>query len=149
MLFNSLSCLYFFRPVTYCVFWRLTSNNQRYIWLAFTGYVFYSFWNYKFCVLMAASTLVSYLAGLGFLENPDARRKKRLLVLPIVFDLAMLGVFKYANFTLASARSLAETLHLSFHPPVLDIILPVGISFYTFHTITYIVDSYRGALIRP
>jgi alginate O-acetyltransferase complex protein AlgI len=147
MLFNSLPFLYVFLPVTYFVFWRLRSKNQRYIWLAITGYIFYSFWNYKFCALMAASTLVSYFAGLGFLKYQDARIRKRLLVLPVVFDLAMLGVFKYANFTLASAKSLAETLHLSFHPPVLDIILPVGISFYTFHTITYIVDSYRGVIV--
>jgi alginate O-acetyltransferase complex protein AlgI len=148
MLFNSLQFLYFFLPITYLVFWKLTSKRQRYVWLTITGYVFYSFWNWKFCGLMALSTIVSYLAGLGFLKWESPRRRKLCLVLPIIFDLALLGFFKYANFTLASIRSLSESLHFPMHVANLDIILPIGISFYTFHTITYIVDSYRR-VVRP
>ena len=65
MLFNSIPFLYFFLPVTYFVFWRLRSRSSRYIWLTLTGYVFYSFWDYRFCALMALSTVISYIAGLA------------------------------------------------------------------------------------
>lgn len=146
MLFNSLSFLYLFLPVTYFVFWSLVSKAQRYVWLTVTGYVFYSFWNYKFCALMALSTVVSYLAGLGFLSLKKPTSRRLCLVLPIAFDLLLLGVFKYANFTLHSFEGLAAALHFPVQVPHLNIILPIGISFYTFHTITYIVDCYRGTI---
>jgi alginate O-acetyltransferase complex protein AlgI len=149
VLFNSLSFLYGFLPVTYAVFWLLRSRTSRYAWLAVTGYVFYSFWNYKFCALMAFSTLVSYLAGLGLLRWDDRRRRRLCLVVPITLDLALLAFFKYTNFLLDSVRAAAPWLPASIAvPPPLDIVLPVGISFYTFHTITYVVDAYRG-VIRP
>ena len=146
MLFNSLIFLYLFLPVTYFVFWRLWSKNQRYVWLTITGYVFYSFWNPKFCLLMALSTAVSYSAGLGFLRWQDQRHRRLCLILPIVFDLSLLAIFKYANFALTSSNWLLQAAHLNLRAPTFDIVLPVGISFYTFHTITYIVDSYRGVI---
>ena len=146
MLFNSLPFLYLFLPVTYFVFWRLHTKVQRYVWLTVTGYIFYAFWNYKFCALMALSTAVSYGAGLGFLRWKDARRRRLCLVLPIIFDLSLLGTFKYANFALSSGNWLLQSFHLNFRAPLFDIVLPIGISFYTFHTITYIVDSYRGVI---
>jgi alginate O-acetyltransferase complex protein AlgI len=146
MLFNSLPFLYFFLPITYFVFWKLTNSRSRYVWLTITGYVFYSFWNYKFCALMALSTAVSFLAGLGFLKWNEPRQRRWCLIVPVAFDLLMLGVFKYANFALSTFNSLGAALNLPLHGPKLDIILPVGISFYTFHTITYIVDCYRGVI---
>ena len=148
MLFNSLPFLYLFLPVTYLVFWKLHTKVYRYVWLTITGYIFYSFWNPKFCVLMAVSTLVSYGAGLGFLRWKDARRRRLCLVFPIVFDLALLGTFKYANFALSSGNWILQSVHSNLRAPSFDIVLPIGISFYTFHTITYIVDSYRG-VIKP
>src|SRR6186997_2757812 len=95
MLFNSLIFLYAFLPITYVVFWRLHSQRQRYVWLTITGYVFYSFWNYKFCALLAFSTLISYLAGLGLLRWTDPGRRRLCLVLSVVSDLAVLAFFKY------------------------------------------------------
>ena len=145
MLFNSLSFLYLFLPITYFVFWRLCGSSQRYVWLTITGYVFYGFWNYKFCALMALSTAVSYLAGLGLRTHRDQRWRRMCLVAPIVIDLGLLGFFKYTNFALETLSPLAELLHVQV-PQELAIVLPVGISFYTFHTITYIVDSYRGTI---
>ena len=68
MLFNSLGFLYVFLPITYLVFWRVAGKTPRYVFLAISGYVFYSFWNYKFCSLMLLSTGVSYLAGLGLVR---------------------------------------------------------------------------------
>ncbi len=148
MLFNSLVFLGLFLPVTYVVFWSLRTAQARYVWLAITGYVFYGYWNPWFCFLMAFSTLVSFTAGLGFLRYTDARRRRLCLVIPIVVDLSLLGFFKYANFALRSIGDLSEALHHPLATPHFDIILPIGISFYTFHTISYIVDSYRG-VIKP
>jgi alginate O-acetyltransferase complex protein AlgI len=146
VLFNSFPFLYVFLPITYVVFWRLRARDARYIWLAFTGYVFYAFWNPKFCGLMALSTLVSYAAGLGFLRWPDPIRRRLCLVVPIVVDLALLAFFKYVNFALDTLRWLGSRAHVPVSIQPVDIVLPVGISFYTFHTITYIVDSYRGTI---
>ncbi len=147
MIFNSLGFLFVFLPVTYLVFWRLRSRTQRYVWLTVTGYVFYGFWNWKFCFLMAFSTLVSFVAGLGLRSTTDSPRRKAFMVVPIVVDLSLLAFFKYANFALdAGAQFLRLAADIS-SPPHLDIILPVGISFYTFHTITYVVDAYRRKIV--
>ena len=148
MLFNSLVFLGLFLPVTYTVFWLLRTASARYVWLTITGYVFYGYWNPWFCLLMAFSTLVSYLAGLGFLHWSSARARRLCLVVPITIDLSLLAFFKYANFGIATAHDVAHLFGRNIPLPHLDIILPIGISFYTFHTITYIVDSYRG-VIRP
>ena len=146
MLFNSLKFLFLFFPATYFVFWRLRRKNQRYIWLTIASYVFYGAWNYKFCALMAFSTLISFLSGLAMAEQDKKSRKKLYLVVPIAIDLLLLGYFKYANFGLHSIASLANWFHWPLQVDFVDVILPVGISFYTFHTITYIVDCYRGVV---
>lgn len=146
MLFNSFIFLFAFLPITYVVFWLLRSARARYVWLAVTGYVFYGYWDPRFCLLMAFSTLVSYFAGLGLLKYGDPRRRRLCLVAPIVVDLCLLAFFKYANFAMDSARTVASFFGRSIEAPHLNIILPIGISFYTFHTITYIVDSYRGTI---
>lgn len=148
MLFNSFIFLVVFLPAAYLVFWRLKSAQTRYVWLTLTGYIFYGYWDWRFCFLMAFSTLVSYAAGLGFLRWADPRRRRLCLVLPITVDLLLLGFFKYANFGLDSAHMVVRWLGADVSLPHFNIILPVGISFYTFHTISYIVDSYRG-VIRP
>jgi alginate O-acetyltransferase complex protein AlgI len=146
MLFNSLIFLYAFLPVTYVVFWRLHSQRQRYVWLTLTGYVFYSFWNYKFCALLAFSTLISYLAGLGLLRWADPGRRRLCLVLSVVSDLAVLAFFKYADFGLSTFAEAARLAGFDVHVAPLNILLPIGISFYTFHSISYIVDAYRGTI---
>jgi alginate O-acetyltransferase complex protein AlgI len=144
MLFNSAIFLFLFLPIVYGVFWTLKTKRARYSWLAVSGYVFYGYWNPKFCLLMLFSTLVSYFAGLGFLRWPDdPRARKLLLITPITVDLLLLGVFKYTNLGIDTLNWILSVWPA--HAPIepLQIILPIGISFYTFHTITYIVDSYR------
>ena len=148
MLFNSFIFLFAFLPITYAVFWKLQSASARYVWLTVTGYVFYGYWNPWFCLLMLFSTLVSFTAGLGFLRWDDPVRRRACLVIPIVVDLSLLGFFKYANFALTTAHDLSAFLGHPVAVPHYSIILPIGISFYTFHTISYIVDSYRR-VIRP
>jgi alginate O-acetyltransferase complex protein AlgI len=146
MLFNSPGFLFGFLPIAYLVFWRLTGKMPRYVWLAISGYVFYSFWNYKFCSLMLFSTLVSYLAGLGLLRWQDPRLRRLCVAIPIASDLALLGFFKYGNFVARNIDGISAWLGGRPALPLLDIILPVGISFYTFHTITYVLDAYRGVI---
>jgi alginate O-acetyltransferase complex protein AlgI len=148
MLFNSRVFLFLFLPIVYFVFWRLTNKNQRYVWLTISGYVFYGFWDFRFCALMLFSTLVSYYAAILMDDAPTPERRKLFLVAPIAVDLALLGVFKYLGFAADSLRGLAHALGLPLNIPAIQIVLPVGISFYTFHTITYIVDTYRG-VIKP
>jgi alginate O-acetyltransferase complex protein AlgI len=148
MLFNSTIFLFVFLPVTYAGFWFLQSKNTRYAWLAAAGYIFYGYWKPAYCLLMAFSTLVSYLAGIGFLRWGENKRIRWwLLVMPIIIDLSLLGYFKYADFGIRGINKFlgwsgAEPL------PLLNVILPIGISFYTFHTITYIVDCYLD-VIKP
>ncbi|HAZ13453.1 MAG: hypothetical protein A2X86_13065 [Bdellovibrionales bacterium GWA2_49_15] len=149
MLFNSVLFLYAFLPVTYLVYRLLKNKTHRFVWLTITGYIFYGAWDWRFCFLMAFSTLVSYSAGLGFLKwdkNPKYRRL--CLVVPVVIDLLLLGFFKYFNFILESAAKILGLFEAPVSFPHLEIILPIGISFYTFHTISYIVDSYRR-VIKP
>jgi len=149
MLFNSFVFLLGFLPIAYVVFWRLQTAKSRYIWLTVTGYVFYGYWDPRFCLLMAFSTLVSYWAGLGFLKwDKDEKKRRLFLWIPIVVDLSLLGFFKYANFTLEATQDVANLFGWEVSVPHYNIILPIGISFYTFHTISYIVDGYRR-VIRP
>jgi alginate O-acetyltransferase complex protein AlgI len=148
MLFNSFVFLFCFLPVTYAVFWLLKTARSRYVWLTITGYIFYGYWNPRFTLLMAFSTAVSFTAGLGFLRWNDPKHRRLCLVLPITVDLLLLGFFKYANFALDSARTVFHVFGTEVSLPYLNVVLPIGISFYTFHTITYIVDCYRG-VIRP
>ena len=147
MLFNSLPFLFAFLPVTYVVFWMLKRRTQRYIWLTVTGYVFYAAWNYKFCALMAFSTLVAYVAGLGLLRWDDRWRRRICLVVPVSTDLALLGFFKYSNFVVDTTNHVTSWLGIKPTLPAINVILPVGISFYTFHTVTYIVDAYRRIIV--
>ena len=146
MLFNSTIFIFVFLPIAYTVFWALRTTTSRYVWLTLTGYVFYGYWDARFCLLMAFSTLVSYTAGLGFLRWKDPKQRKLCLVVPIVVDLSLLAFFKYANFGLQSTRSLLHLMGINVAIPHFDIVLPIGISFYTFHTISYIVDCYRGVI---
>jgi alginate O-acetyltransferase complex protein AlgI len=144
MLFNSLIFLFAFLPVVYLVFWSLRATRSRYVWLAISGYVFYGYWNWRFCFLMAFSTLVSYTAGRGMVRwDTDPRKRKLCLIVPVTVDLVLLGFFKYANFGLSAFHDAVRLLGHEVAIPHLNIILPIGISFYTFHTISYIVDSYR------
>jgi alginate O-acetyltransferase complex protein AlgI len=148
VLFNSFVFLLLFLPITYAVFWQLEARLARYAWLTGASYVFYGYWDARFCLLMLFSTLVAYTAGLGLLRWQSPRARRLLLVVPVVVDLSLLGFFKYADFVLESVSDGLHALGTDVGFPRLDIVLPVGISFYTFHTISYIVDSYRG-VIRP
>lgn len=148
MLFNSLDFLFVFLPITYAVFWMTRARQVRYGWLTLASYVFYGYWDVRFTALLAFSTLVSYTCGLGMLRWIDPHRRRLLLVVSVSSDLALLGFFKYGDFALGSLESALGWIGGDATLPRLGVILPVGISFYTFQTISYAVDCYRGE-IRP
>ena len=143
MLFNSFTFLLAFLPPVYAVFWWLRSRRWRYVWLTAASYVFYGFWDPRFCLLMLFSTLVSFLAGRRMARAATPGQRKLALVVPVVIDLSLLGFFKYTNFFLASVSQVANDVGMPMAVPYLNVVLPIGISFYTFHTISYMVDCYR------
>lgn len=140
MVFNSDIFLFAFLPIVFALFWTLKSKQGRYILLTVSGYVFYGYWDWRFCFLMLFSSLVSFIAGMNIDRATETRVKRTWMIGTIIVDLSLLGFFKYYNFFADTVHSLAPGVA----PPLLNIILPIGISFYTFHTISYVVDVAAG-----
>jgi alginate O-acetyltransferase complex protein AlgI len=112
--------------------------------LVFASYFFYAQWDWRFCFLLAASTAISYFGGLSIAAITDHRRRRAVLALTVTLHLTILGICKYLDFLILSANQLARMLGLEHELPFIEILLPVGISFFTFHGISYITDVYRG-----
>ncbi len=110
------------------------------------SYIFYGWWDYRFLGLLWSTTLVDYFAAKQLSRSHDPTRRRAWLILSITSNLTVLGVFKYFNFFVDSLASLLSLLGLPGSPHLLRIVLPVGISFYTFQSISYVVDVYRGDL---
>ncbi|MEK9967840.1 MAG: MBOAT family O-acyltransferase, partial [Ferrovibrio sp.] len=141
MLFNSLpfaifSAIYF--PIHFVL-----AGQARMAWCLFASYVFYGWWDWRFIPLIALSTLVNFCAGyaLGLI---GLHWRRFLLIAAIAFNLGLLAVFKYYDFFVTSFREAMAGLGLKVTPGLLELALPVGISFYTFHGMSYIIDIYRG-----
>ena len=142
MLFNSLQFLIFF-PLVLLLYHLLTHRAQNRMLLV-ASYTFYGMWDWRFLFLMTASLVVDYSCGLGISRTANVRTKKLLVTLSIVVNGGALLFFKYFNFFAGSAFGLLEWLGLPASFEVLQIVLPVGISFYTFQTMCYTIDVYRG-----
>jgi len=145
MLFNSFQFAVFF-TIVYFVYLLLSHKWQNRMLLA-ASYVFYGFWDWRFISLLLISTGVDYYCALR-IDNATGGKRKGYLFLSIFINLAILGFFKYFNFFSSNLALLLENMgiHMSFES--LNIILPLGISFYTFQTMSYTIDVYRGR-IRP
>lgn len=141
MLFNSLVFVAFIF-VIFLVYPRLGLRKQNLFLLA-ASYVFYGYWDWRFTLLLLISTVVSFWVGNEIDASKSRRRRRWLLSVSIIINLGILGFFKYFNFFVESAAALLETVGFEPHMPVLQVILPVGISFYTFQAISYIIDVYR------
>ena len=111
--------------------------------LVIASYYFYAQWDWRFCFLLGFSTAVSYAAGQIIGPSTDRDRRKLVLAIAIGLHLALLGAFKYFDFFVLSANELARSLGMHHELPFIEILLPVGISFFTFHGISYITDVYR------
>ena len=145
MLFTELRYVLFF-VVAFAVHWSLRRNSSRKIWLLLCSYVFYAAWDWRFCSLMIVSTLVDYHAGrMVYRKHPPGGRKF-WMVFSLGANLGLLAFFKYYNFFVTSGQGLFDLVGLDFPARTLEIILPVGISFFTFQTMSYTLDIYRGRL---
>ncbi len=148
MLFNSL--LYpVFLAVTVAVAWALLRmRSLRMAFLLVASYLFYMSWNPQFILLIVGSTLLDFFVGRAIEDTPPerARRRKSLLLVSLAGNLGVLGVFKYTNFFLQSFVDIGRLFDVDVPIPILAITLPVGISFYTFQTMSYTIDVYRGVL---
>ena len=144
MLFNSWQFLVF-AALVFPLYYALPHRWQNRMLLA-ASYVFYGAWDYRFLALIALSTAVDYVAARGIASAADQRRRRVWLVLSLVTNLGLLGFFKYFNFFVASATDALAALGLDPGSLRLDIVLSVGISFYTFQTLSYTIDVYRGKL---
>ena len=145
MLFVEFRFFWFFLAV-FCVYWSLRENRSRKIWLLLCSYFFYAAWNWKFLFLLMASSGLDYVVGmmLARTENPRARRS--WLIVSLCVNLGTIAIFKYCNFFISSAATLLAWLGLPASIHTLDIIIPVGVSFYTFHSMSYTIDVYRGKM---
>lgn len=170
MLFTEFRFFFFF-AVVFCTYWMLPTNRQRKVLLLIGSYIFYAAWNWKFLILIIASTIVDFLIGLklgalgssrkdsgsgdlsgkvlDYAESDLAHtrfRRAMWISLSVCWNLGVLFFFKYFNFGIDSAQHLLTWLGL--HPSLhtLNIILPVGISFFTFQSMSYSIDIYRGTL---
>lgn len=142
MLFNSFEFLIFF-PLVLALYYALSLRGQN-LWLLLASYFFYGWWDWRFCSLLAFSTVLDYFCALSMARWP--KRKRIGLTVSMVASLGILGFFKYFNFFVDTAAVALSALGFEPHLPVLRIILPVGISFYTFQTMSYTIDVYRGHL---
>lgn len=143
MLFNSYIFLFAFLPIVLLGWWMIRGDMPRLLFLTFASYVFYGWWDWRFVPLMIASTTVDYLAGARIAIATEERTRRRWLAASLSFNLLILGFFKYFGFfasTIDGALELAGSRALF---PVLNIVLPVGISFYTFNSMSYTIDVYR------
>ncbi len=143
MLFNSYEFLFVFLPVVLLGWWGLRPPPLRLAFLTASSYVFYAWWDWRFLPLMIASTTVDYVAGRALVRLDDGARRRGVLVAALAANLAMLGYFKYAGFFLDSLDGLGGALGLGRPFPELGVVLPIGISFYTFNSMSYTIDIYR------
>jgi D-alanyl-lipoteichoic acid acyltransferase DltB (MBOAT superfamily) len=144
MLFNSISFV-FFLPVVFFFYWFVTKKNLKAqnLLLLLASYYFYACWDWRFLFLLFFSTILDYSTGLMMCQSQKKSSKTFWFWLSVVINLGFLGVFKYYNFFAESFRFALLQLGLSVNPVILNIVLPVGISFYTFHGLSYVIDIYK------
>jgi alginate O-acetyltransferase complex protein AlgI len=141
-LFNTPCFLLLFLPATLAGYWLLREARLKVLWITTASFVFYGFWDARFALLLVAAATVDYLAALGMASA--GRHRKAWLVTSIAFNLGLLAFFKYAGFAVENARSLLALLGIPGTLPHYDVVLPVGISFFTFKSMSYTIDVYRG-----
>jgi alginate O-acetyltransferase complex protein AlgI len=147
MLFNSISFAIFL-PIVFFLYWFAVNKNLRLqnILLLVSSYFFYACWDWRFLFLLVFSTLLDYYTGLKMADAKNQHIKKFWFWLSILVNLSFLGVFKYYNFFATSFAEVITQIGFTINPWTLKVILPVGISFYTFHGLSYVIDIYKGKI---
>ncbi|MCQ2415004.1 MAG: MBOAT family protein [Lachnospiraceae bacterium] len=144
MLFNSLSFAIFL-PIVFSIYWLLP-HKYRWILILASSYYFYMSWNAKYIVLILFTTCVSYGAARLLENEKNLKKKKMILGISAFLCLLVLFFFKYFNFVSESFTAFLEIFTIQLNPITLKLFLPVGISFYTFQTLSYVIDVYRGKI---
>lgn len=144
MLFNSVDFAIFL-PIIFILYWFVTNRSLsiQNLLIVVSSYIFYAWWDWRFLGLIALSTLVDYLVAKSLQTTEDIKKRKGLLFLSLFFNLGLLGFFKYFNFFIDSWVQAWSSFGVTIETSTLNIILPVGISFYTFQTLSYTIDVYR------
>jgi D-alanyl-lipoteichoic acid acyltransferase DltB (MBOAT superfamily) len=144
MFFNSIDFIIFL-PIVFFLYWFATNRSLilQNILIVIASYIFYGWWDWRFLFLIIFSTLVDYFVGIGLAKNENNTNRKILLCISVIVNLIFLGVFKYYNFFIDNFVKAFSFLGIKFNARHLNIILPVGISFYTFQTMSYSIDVYR------
>jgi D-alanyl-lipoteichoic acid acyltransferase DltB (MBOAT superfamily) len=145
MLFNSPLFVGFYL-VVFLLYWGLRHPRPQNLLLIAASYVFYGTWSWKFLLLLMASTLIDFGCGLAVDAARDPTRRRAFLAASVTANLTLLGVFKYAGFFTHEAADFLAALGVTLQPWVLHIVLPVGLSFYTFQSLGYVIDVYRRKL---
>ena len=145
MLFNSVSFLIFF-PIVVLIYF-IVPKKLRYIWLLISSYYFYMSWNAKYALLILFSTVTTWVLSLAINKAGKKSVKKLALAVCIIANLAILFTYKYLNFFIASANTVLGSFGLQIIDRQFDLLLPVGISFYTFQALGYIIDVYRKDIV--
>ena len=148
MLFNSIDFAIFL-PVVFILYWFFTNRNLKLqnLLIVVASYVFYGWWDWRFLSLIFFSTCVDYAIGRSLLNEERQNKRKTLLWISIIINLGFLGFFKYYNFFLDNFVAAFTFFGQEMSPRALSIILPVGISFYTFQTLSYSIDVYKRNLV--
>ena len=141
MIFNSFQ-FFVFLAIVLTTYWLVSHRRQNQL-LLLASYVFYGWWDYRFLSLIVVSTVVDFFVAQQLHREVDQSRRRRWLFVSLGVNLGILATFKYFDFFIDSAASLLDAVGFAAHPPTLAIVLPVGISFYTFQTISYTFDVYR------
>ena len=146
MLFNSVE-FSIFLPIVFFLYWFIFKKIERQnILIVFVSYFFYGWWDFRFLALILFSTIIDFLIGNYLGKTEEKSKRKILLIISLIVNLGFLGFFKYYNFFLDNFTQAFTLFGNSFEADRLHIILPVGISFYTFQTLSYTIDVYRGKL---
>lgn len=144
MLFNSYEFM-FFLPLVMVIYY-VVPQKAKCLWLLAASLFFYMCWNAQYVILLSITIVTTYLAGLFFEKNDHQKNfaSKAVLALAVAINLGLLFFYKYLNFALTNVSGILSRLNIDFQKPELNLILPVGISFYTFKALSYILDVYRG-----
>jgi D-alanyl-lipoteichoic acid acyltransferase DltB (MBOAT superfamily) len=145
VIFSELIFFAFF-SVTATGHWLLPTNEWRKRWLFIVSYFFYGYWDYRFLALIFASTCWDFATGIWLSKTDDAARRRTLVGLSVAVNLGILGFFKYYNFFVHSAVTALAGLGIRVSEPTLSVVLPVGVSFFTFQSMSYTIDVYRRRL---
>lgn len=147
MLFNTIDYLFFITAI-FVLYWFVTQHSLRLqnLMLVAASYYFYSCWDWRFVFLLLFSTILDFFSGILMEEAKSEKRKKIWLWISVTANLGILGIFKYFNFFNESFANLLGTVGFQVNPLTIDVLLPIGISFYTFHGLSYVIDVYKGRI---